>query len=90
MRCPAAATRVQKTLGGSPVSLFVYAEDVGVFRRAVEAGAEGVEAPADAFYGDRVATIHDPFGHPLEHRDTHRGVSPEEIGRRATEAMGRG
>ena len=80
-----------KTLGGSPVSLFVYVEDVDdVFRRAVEAGAAGVEAPADAFYGDRVATVHDPFGHRWNIATHIEDVSPEEMGRRAAEAMSSG
>jgi PhnB protein len=78
-----------KTLGGSPVSLFVYVEDVDdVFRRAVEAGAEGVEPPGDRFYGDRVATIHDPFGHRWNIATHVEDVSPQEMERRATEAMG--
>jgi PhnB protein len=77
-----------KTLGGSAVALFVYVEDVDdVFQRAVEAGAEGVEAPSDAFYGDRVATIHDPFGHRWNIATHIEDVSPEEMGRRAAEAI---
>jgi PhnB protein len=78
-----------RTLGGSAVSLFVYVEDVDdVFRRAVEAGAEGVEPPTDRFYGDRVATIHDPFGHRWNIATHVEDLSPEEMGRRATAAMG--
>src|SRR5262249_60602758 len=37
-----------------PAFLYVYVEDVdAVFRRAVEAGAEGLEAPGRQFYGGR-------------------------------------
>jgi PhnB protein len=58
-----------KTLGGSPVALFVYVEDVDdVFERALAAGAQSVQAPDNHFYGDRVAMFDDPFGH--------RGTSP--------------
>jgi PhnB protein len=77
-----------KALGGSPVSLFVYVEDVDeVFRRATEAGAEPVSEPADHFYGDRVATVDDPFGHRWNIGTHIEDVTPEDMGRRAAEAM---
>jgi len=77
-----------KTLGGSPVSFFVYVEDVDkVFRRAIEAGAEAVSEPADHFYGDRVATVDDPFGHRWNIGTHIEDVSPEDMGRRAAEAL---
>jgi PhnB protein len=77
-----------KTLGGTPVSLFVYVEDVDdVFRRAVEAGAQAVSEPAFHFYGDRVATIDDPFGHRWSVATHVEDVPPEELERRAAEAM---
>ena len=42
---------------------------------------------ADQFYGDRLGTVEDPFGHRW-HVSTHiEDVSPEEIGRRAAAAM---
>jgi PhnB protein len=53
-----------RTLGGSPVALFVYVEDVDdVYQRAVDAGGQSVQAPENHFYGDRVAMFDDPFGH---------------------------
>jgi len=43
--------------------LYVYVVDVGAtFRRAVDAGAETMEAPMDTPYGDRRAMVRDPFG----------------------------
>jgi PhnB protein len=76
-----------KTLGGSPVALFVYVEDVDdVFKRAVEAGAQVVQAPEDHFYGDRVAMFDDPFGHRWNVATHIEDVSPEEMQRRAAEA----
>lgn len=79
------------SLGGSAVSLFVYVEDVDeVFRRAVEAGAEGVEPPTDRFYGDRMAAIHDPFGHRWSLATHVEDVSPEEMERRAAQAVSGG
>jgi len=55
-----------------PAFLYVYVDDAdATFARAVEAGCEVVEEPHDEFYGDRRATVEDPFGntwqlaHPL-------------------------
>lgn len=78
-----------KALGGSPVSLFVYVQDVDdVFMRAVEQGAAPVSPPEDHFYGDRVATIDDPFGHRWSLATHIEDVAPEELERRTLEAMG--
>jgi PhnB protein len=73
--------------GGSPVSLHVYLEDVdAVARRAVAAGAKVKRPVADQFYGDRLGTLEDPFGHTW-HVSTHiEDVSAAELGRRAAEA----
>src|SRR5262249_48676583 len=47
-------------LGGSPVSIMLYVEDVdSVFNRAVAAGAAVREAVQDKFYGDRSGTLQD-------------------------------
>ncbi len=55
-----------QTLGGSPVSLCLYVEDVdAVFAQALAAGAtvaDGMEVK-DQFYGDRTGSLTDPFGH---------------------------
>jgi len=78
-----------KSLGGSPVSLMIYVEDVdSVFNRAVEAGAIVREAVSDKFYGDRIGTLIDPFGH-VWHVATHKeDVSLEEMKERAQAASG--
>jgi PhnB protein len=53
-----------KTIGGSPVSIHLYVEDVDTaVERAVAAGAKLVRPVADQFYGDRVGGIEDPFGY---------------------------
>jgi PhnB protein len=76
-----------QTLGGSPVSLMIYVDDVDtVFDRAVAAGAKTREAVSDKFYGDRIGTLEDPFGH-VWHVSTHKeDVSAEEMERRAKAA----
>lgn len=43
---------------------FAKADEVDqTFARALAEGAVGEMAPADAFWGDRFATLADPFGH---------------------------
>jgi PhnB protein len=80
-----------KTLGGSPVALFAYVEDVdGVFKRATEAGATKVQEPEDHFYGDRVAMFDDPFGHRWNIATHIEDIPPEEMEKRASAAMGGG
>lgn len=71
-------------LGGTPVSLFVYVENVDdVFRRSVAAGAHPVSEPELHFYGDRVATIDDPFGHRWNLATHVEDIAPDELERRA-------
>ncbi|HVL99081.1 MAG TPA: VOC family protein [Egibacteraceae bacterium] len=75
-----------RTVGGSPVSLHVYVEDVdAVFDRAVQAGARVLEAVADQFYGDRSGRFEDPFGHRWGVASHVEDVSEEEMARRAAE-----
>jgi len=80
-----------QSLGGSPVSLMIYVDDVDtVFKQAIDAGATVKEALQDKFYGDRIGTVIDPFGHRW-HLATHKeDVSVEEMQRRAKAAHGGG
>ena len=84
---PAMGYNSPKSLGGSPVSLMIYIENVDtVFRQAVAAGATVKEAVADKFYGDRSGSLIDPFGH-VWHVATHKeDVSIEEMEKRAKSA----
>lgn len=51
-------------LGGSPVNLHLYVEDVDAFfNKAVAAGATARKPVQDQFYGDRSGQLEDPFGH---------------------------
>jgi PhnB protein len=69
-----------ETLGGSPVSLYVYLENVDqAFRRALEAGAKSQMDVADMFWGDRVGTVQDPFGYNWSLATHTRDLSPQEI-----------
>ena len=51
-------------LGGTPVTLMLYVEDVdATFKAATEAGGEVEMEVADMFWGDRFGQLTDPFGH---------------------------
>jgi len=53
-----------QSIGGSPVTVLIYVEDVdGLVARAVAAGAKVLSPLADQFYGDRNCKLCDPSGH---------------------------
>jgi PhnB protein len=74
--------------GSSGVGICLYVPDVDeVVQQAIDAGAT-VERPlADQFYGDRSATLTDPFGHKWTIATHIEDVTPEEIARRMGEMM---
>ena len=78
------------SIGGTPVTIHLYVEDVdAVVKQAADAGAKIVRPAQDQFYGDRSATLSDPYGH-VWHVSTHKeDLSMEEIQRRAA-AQGKG
>jgi PhnB protein len=80
--------RGPKAIGGTPVTLHLYVDDVdAVARQAVAAGAKELRPVKDQFYGDRSGSFEDPFGH-VWHISTHKEeVPPDELKRRAEEAM---
>jgi PhnB protein len=70
-------------LGGTPVSIMIYVDDVDtIFKQAIAAGGEQQKPVQDQFYGDRSGTLKDPFGH-VWHVATHKeDVSSEEMEKR--------
>jgi|TARA_B110000090_G_C13148223_1_gene356600 PhnB protein len=72
------------TLGGSTVAIHLYVEDVdAMFEQAIDAGALDIKSVEDQFYGDRMGTLKDPFGH-IWFISTHKeDLTPEEIQHRA-------
>ena len=70
-------------VGGTPVSLMVYVEDVDtVFNQAVSLGAKSTREVEDQFYGDRSGNLTDPFGHVWTIATHKEDVSAEEMQRR--------
>lgn len=87
---PQESCRSAATLGGSPVSFYLYLEDVDVaFRVAVAAGAEVRMPVEEMFWGDRVGTVQDPFGHSWSLATHTRDLTPEEVQQGAQEFFAR-
>jgi PhnB protein len=80
-----------QTVGGSPITLHVYASNVDtVIERAVAAGATLDRPVKNQFYGDRTGSITDPFGHRWYVATHVEDVSPEEMQKRMAAAMSQG
>ena len=53
-----------KARGGSSTGLIVYVDDVdSAFKQAIDAGGTQTMAVEDQFWGDRMGSFTDPFGH---------------------------
>jgi PhnB protein len=77
-----------KSLGGSPVGIMLYFEDVDkIAQQAVAAGGELTRPLKDEFYGDRTGTLVDPFGHRWFIATHKEDVPPDEMERRAAVAI---
>ena len=77
------------TIGGTSVSIILYVEDADtVVNRSVAAGATLLMPVADQFWGDRMGTILDPFGHKWSIATHTEDVSAEEIAKRAKALFG--
>lgn len=85
---PDMGARSPETIGGSPVGLCIYTEDVdALFKQALAAGGKQERPVVDQFYGDRSGTLRDPFGHQWTVATHKEDVSPEEMERRMAKAM---
>jgi PhnB protein len=77
-----------KSLGGTPVTISVYVEDVDdVFERALGEGATALRQVENQFYGDRAGQFEDPFGHRWSVATHVEDVPPDEMAKRAAEVM---
>lgn len=86
---PEMGQRSPKTVGGTPVTISIYVEDVDdVFDRAVKAGATVLRAVENQFYGDRSGQFEDPYGHRWSVASHVEDVSPAEMAKRAGDTMG--
>lgn len=76
------------TIGGTPVSLYLYVEDVDkTFNLAVAEGGKSLFPVQDRFYGDRHGSIQDPFGHIWSIATHIKDLTEEEMKKAAEEAF---
>jgi len=81
--------RSPRSIGGTPVIIHIYVDDVdALVARASAAGATVTRPPSDEFYGDRVAQLTDPYGHAWSFATHKEDVSVEEMARRAADKHG--
>lgn len=77
------------TIGGTPVLIHLYVEDVDAFtRHAAGEGLKVLDPVEDKFYGDRGGKFEDPFGHRWWIATHKEDLSEDEIKRRAAELFG--
>jgi PhnB protein len=85
---PQMGIRDPKEIGGTPVTISLYVDDVdSVYAAAIDAGATELRAVEDQFYGDRSGQLEDPFGHRWSVATHVEDVRPEEMEKRAAEMM---
>ena len=86
---PEMGIRSAKSIGGSPVTINVYVEDVDqTFQRALQAGATSLRDVEDQFYGDRSGQLEDPFGHRWNISTHVEDVPPQEMEKRMAALSG--
>lgn len=74
--------------GGATASLMIYLPDVdAVFARALAAGAKEEKPVADQFWGDRMGSLVDPFGHRWTLATHVEDVPEDELKRRTEESF---
>jgi PhnB protein len=88
---PDMGNRSPRSVGGSPVTVSVYTEDVDdVHERALKAGAKELRPVENQFYGDRAGQFEDPFGHRWSVATHVEDVPADEMERRVAEMIGGG
>jgi PhnB protein len=86
--CEEMSNKSAETLGGSPISFYVYVENVDqAYRRALEAGAKSQMAVEDMFWGDRTCSVLDLFGYNWTLATHIKDLTPQEIQQGAREAL---
>lgn len=87
---PEMGAKSPTTIGGTPVTIHLYVEDVdAVFAQAVAAGAKELRPVKDQFYGDRTGEIEDPFGHKWYIATHKEDLTMEEFRKRAAAQAGK-
>ena len=87
--CPVKGTKSIATIGGSPMSIYLYVKNVdATLKTAVSAGAIVLRSAEDMFYGDRTATFEDPFGYHWSIGTHIEDVTPATVRKRVAKLFG--
>lgn len=85
---PGSGAASPASINGTTVSFYLYVKDVdAAYARALAAGATQLMPPMDMFYGDRIGSLKDPFGHVWSLATHVEDVPPKEMAKRAKESM---
>src|ERR1019366_7893651 len=80
--------RSAKTIGGSPVTMYLTAEDVdATVAKAVKLGASANGPVMDMFWGDRVGNVIDPDGYAWMVATHTAEPTPQEMKKKMAEQM---
>ena len=81
-------SRSAQTLGGCPISYYVYVEDAdAAFKKAIAAGAKQEFPITEMFWGDKMGSVIDPFGYHWTIAQHIKDVSPEDMKKGQAEFM---
>ena len=76
-----------ETLGGSPISMYIYVPNAdAAFAQAVAAGGTVAMPVGDMFWGDRAGSVRDPFGYSWMIATHTQDLTKEQI-RKSAEAF---
>ena len=85
---PEMGAKSPRALGGTPVGLFLYINDVDrLWKQATGAGAKEVQPLLNQFWGDRAGCVEDPYGHRWWLSQHIEDLSDEDLGKRAKAAF---
>ena len=77
-----------KSRGGTTFGLIIYTDDVdSAFKKAIAAGGTEKMPVADQFWGDRMGTLTDPFGHKWSIATHVEDVPPEQFEERMAQSQ---
>jgi uncharacterized glyoxalase superfamily protein PhnB len=81
-------SRSAQTIGGSPVSFYLYVEKVdAAFQKAIAAGGKEIMPVTDMFWGDRMGSFEDPFGLRWTLASHVKDMTPDEMMKGQAEFM---
>jgi PhnB protein len=80
---PSIGNKSAKTLGGTPVQLYIFVPNCdAVFKKAIAAGAAVRMPMANMFWGDRLGSVIDPFGNTWGIATRIENLTPREMKKR--------